>query len=168
MPRVQPGVDLARVSDVARSIQVHGERYLQRVHTRAELEQTATMDPDRRAEHLTGRFAAKEAVVKALRVPHELGFGWRDVEVISREGLPHVVLHGALEQWAARQGVSAVEVSISHDDGQAIAFALATVEVPADDLSEGHHGTAQHGTAQPAPASPGADTTNTDLKEHDE
>jgi holo-[acyl-carrier protein] synthase len=78
-------------------------------------------------ERIAARFAAKEAVLKALGRGFGNGFSFRDVEVFNHEsGSPFVVLHGAARELSDSLGVSSWLVSLSHDGGKAIASAIAT------------------------------------------
>jgi holo-[acyl-carrier protein] synthase len=73
---------------------------------------------------LAGRFAAKEALIKAFG--DSTGVGWQDMEVVSNElGNPSFHLHGAVAQIAAAKGISTVHLSMSHDAGVAIAYVIA-------------------------------------------
>ena len=76
--------------------------------------------------HYAARFAAKEAVGKALGIGI-IGFVWRDIEVLSG-GKPFVALHGDVARIAHRLGVTRVEVSLSHTGGMAYAVAAALKE----------------------------------------
>jgi holo-[acyl-carrier protein] synthase len=77
-----------------------------------------------RAESLAARFAAKEAVAKALGAPG--GLRWRDAEVVSDDsGRPHLVLHGSVAEEAAAQGITTWHLSMSHDAGVATAVVVA-------------------------------------------
>jgi holo-[acyl-carrier protein] synthase len=73
--------------------------------------------------HYAARFAAKEAVGKALGIGI-IGFVWRDIEVLSG-GKPIVALHGGVARVAGRLGVTRIELSLSHTDGVAYAVAAA-------------------------------------------
>lgn len=85
----------------------------------------------RPGEHIAARFAAKEAVLKALGTGLAPGMGWTDVEVLNhREGRPYVVLHGAVAEAAAARGLTRVDVSLSHTAHLAIAHAVALWGVP--------------------------------------
>ncbi len=76
-----------------------------------------------RSERLAARFAAKEAVAKALGAPP--GLSWQDAEIeTSEDGAPHLVLRGTVAAAAARRGASSWHVSLSHDGGMAMAVVI--------------------------------------------
>ncbi len=78
---------------------------------------------DRAMESLAARFAAKEAVAKALGAP--AGLGWHDVEVVAEtSGRPTLVLRGSVQRAAEGLGVQTAHVSLSHDAGLATAFVV--------------------------------------------
>jgi len=79
--------------------------------------------------HYAARFAAKEAVGKALGIGI-IGFVWRDIEVLSG-GKPVVALHGGVAEIARRLGVARIELSLSHTSGVAYAVAAALNEADA-------------------------------------
>ncbi len=116
MPCLLTGTDLASASEVAESVARFGERYLRRVFTPAELAECAggtAGDAPTAAARLAARFAAKEAVVKAL--DHTGALDWRSIEVVAAEsGKPRVALHAAVAEHAARRGVGQLELSLSH------------------------------------------------------
>jgi holo-[acyl-carrier protein] synthase len=75
-------------------------------------------------ESLAGRFAAKEAFVKALRAP--AGMTWQEIEVVTDpQGAPSFVLHGAAAARAKELGITGTHLSISHDTSVATAFVVA-------------------------------------------
>jgi holo-[acyl-carrier protein] synthase len=119
------GVDLVEVPRVARAIERHGERFLSRVFTPAELLYTR-----RRTAELAARFAAKEAVSKALGVGMRMmardGIRWREVEVLGNfRGRPEVTLYGRAAERAAELGLTEWAVSLSHTRDHAIALVVA-------------------------------------------
>ena len=118
--KLATGVDLIEIHRIEEVIARHGKHYLERIYTPAELEQCG-----RRAESLAGRFAAKEAVVKALGC----GIGdvtWREIEVLGDEQhAPKLTLHGAAKQKAEELRLTTWSVSISHDHGHAVALVVA-------------------------------------------
>lgn len=113
---LRTGVDLIEISRIREVIARHGKHYLERIYTPAELEQCG-----KRPESLAGRFAAKEAVAKALGCG--IGdIGWKEIEVLGDEqNAPVLTLHGAAEQLAKEVGVTTWSVSISHSQSHSIA-----------------------------------------------
>ena len=120
---VSHGVDIAEVARLAASIERHGDRFLSRVFTDAE---RAYCESNKRAaEHFAARFAAKEAVFKALGTGWAQGTSWRDVEVTRAEsGAPGVRLTGRAADVARGLGISAWSLSLSHTETTAIASAI--------------------------------------------
>ncbi len=119
------GVDLVEISRVAHVLDRYGTRFLTRVYTPDEMR----FSRGRPAE-LAARFAAKEAVSKALgvgmRLMSPIGIGWLDVETLNhRSGQPFVSLHGRAERLAIEKGLNTWSISLSHDGGIAIAFVIA-------------------------------------------
>ena len=119
------GLDLAAVADVEASLATFGTRCTDRGFTPAEVADCAG-DPRR----LAARWAAKEAVVKALRLGPDDAAPPREVEVIAGSHGPEVRLHGGLAEHARRAGWRRIEVSLTHTDCHAAAVVLAVVEAP--------------------------------------
>lgn len=110
------GVDLVEVARIERVLAEHAERFLERVFTAAEREYAAKSRL-RQAEHLAGRFAVKEAVLKALGTGWSGGIAWTDIEVVrTAAGAPGVLLSGEAGEVAKRLGITGWLVSISHTD----------------------------------------------------
>jgi holo-[acyl-carrier protein] synthase len=118
---LRTGVDLIEVARVEAAVLRYGERFLQRVFTAQE-----RADAGGRAQSLAARFAAKEAVAKALGCGIGV-VGWHDIE-ITRDAShrPDLALHGAAKQLAAELGLRAWSVSLSHTRDHALALAVAT------------------------------------------
>ena len=117
------GVDIVDVSRVAKLLERYGDRFLQRVFTDPEMKYA--MGGANRAERLAGRFAVKEAFLKALGTGKSQGILWRDVETVRGPmGKPVVRLHGQAVRWMRYRGGSQVQVSITHDGGKAVAFVI--------------------------------------------
>ncbi|MFW6059218.1 MAG: holo-ACP synthase [Phycisphaeraceae bacterium] len=119
------GVDIVDTARVAQMLEQHGDRFLARCFTDGERAYAAA-HPKRQTEHLAGRFAAKEAVLKALGTGWSGGIAWTDVEVV-REGntAPQVRLHGEAAAVARQLGVSQWSLSLSHIHTHAVASAIA-------------------------------------------
>jgi holo-[acyl-carrier protein] synthase len=117
---LRTGVDLVEVSRIREAIERHGERFLARVFT-----QTEQRDCNGRYTSLAARFAAKEAVSKALGCG--IGkVGWLEIEITSDENrAPHLLLHGEAKKLAQELGLSNWSVSLSHTESHAIAFVVA-------------------------------------------
>lgn len=115
------GVDLIEIARLRAAVERHGVRFLARVFTPAEITLCSG-----RAESLAARFAAKEAVAKALGTGiWRSGIGWTDVEILREQsGAPLLRLHGGAAQRAAALGIGAWSLSLSHDRERAVAFVV--------------------------------------------
>lgn len=117
------GIDLIEVKRIEETIARYGERFLARVFTASELEYCRGQ-----AHQLAARFAAKEAVSKALGVgvQHPDGVAWREIEIISgARGKPSVQLSGQAAQRAGAIGLHTFALSLSHTREHAIAMVVA-------------------------------------------
>ncbi len=120
---MRTGVDLIEIERVAAAIERFGPRFLQRVYTPGELELCRG-----RVDSLAARFAAKEAVAKALGAGMwRTGIQWTDVEVLrdAESGAPRLLLHGEAAAHACRLGLRQWSLSLSHSRRDAIAFVVA-------------------------------------------
>ena len=119
------GVDAIEIARVERAVE-RTPALLERIWTVAERARCTSTCGDLRLGGLAARFAAKEAVAKALGTG-VAGFAFRDVEVGNTvDGQPTVRLHGGAEQRAAELGVGEVHLSLSTTSELAVAYALAT------------------------------------------
>ena len=123
---VRVGIDTVSVSAIAESLGQFGERFVQRLFTAREAADARAVEGDAAlAERLAARFAAKEAVIKALDLP-EAGIGWPEIELIRHAaGRPSIVLHGRAAEVAQALGVRDWAVSISHEREHACAVVVA-------------------------------------------
>jgi holo-[acyl-carrier protein] synthase len=104
-------------------LRVHGERYLDRVLTSAEVATCTNYSVGEVVDRLAARFAAKEAAIKAPR--HDGGVQYRDAEtVLDHTDAPHLLLHRSMSAHAGRAGVSCQSIRLSHSGGYAIAVRL--------------------------------------------
>lgn len=119
------GVDIVSVQRIAQMRAQHADRFIERCFTPAEWDYAR--DKRREGEHLAARFAAKEAVLKALGTGLTDGISWTDIEVTrSPDGRPGVRLSGRALEIATRLGIDAWHLSLSHADSLAIASVIAT------------------------------------------
>lgn len=114
------GVDIAEVGRVKAAIERHGEVFLRRVFTSQEREYCERFK--NKFERYAGRFAAKEAAMKALGTGWARGVRWVDVEVVREKGgRPTMALSGEAGKVAERLGVKRIALSITHTEAQALA-----------------------------------------------
>ncbi|HZT33660.1 MAG TPA: holo-[acyl-carrier-protein] synthase [Bryobacteraceae bacterium] len=107
------GVDLAEVPRIRAAAERFGRRFLERVFTSREIDYVERKA--NRYERYAGRFAAKEAGMKAIGTGWKHGVRWQDFEVANLpSGKPTLLLHGRAAEVANRMGVKAVSLSLTH------------------------------------------------------
>jgi holo-[acyl-carrier protein] synthase len=117
------GVDIIEIERIKQVLQRHGERFLRRVYTEAEIAYCRGRVPE-----LAARFAAKEAASKALGtgIVGRGGIFWREVEVLpDARGKPLLNLHGRAQDRAQSLGLNEFAISLSHSQEYAVAFVVA-------------------------------------------
>jgi holo-[acyl-carrier protein] synthase len=125
------GTDIVAVGRIGALMRDRGAAFLERWFTAREIDYCSSKAVPSR--HFAARFAAKEAVVKALPVAWDGPLPWRSIEIANDpRGVPSVRLSGAILDAATRAGVGEISVSLSHCDEYAIATALVAVT---DDLA---------------------------------
>lgn len=123
------GVDIVAVPRVRRLLDRHGDRFLCRCFTPGERAYAAGRR--RQPEHLAARFAAKEAVLKALGTGMAAGIAWTDIEVATEaSGRPAIALAGEAARMAHARGIRRWSLSLSHAGDYAIASVLAHSDEP--------------------------------------
>ncbi len=116
------GLDATDIGRIAATLERYGDRFMRRIFTEAEVAYcTRRRVP---AIHFAGRFAAKEAAMKALGTGHSHGVLWRDVEVVRRGGPPQLQLHGGAGRRFERIGGRSSLVTITHSEELALAEVL--------------------------------------------
>ena len=114
------GIDIAEVDRIESAIRRYGQRFLQRVFTAAEIDYCQSKA--NAFERFAGRFAAKEAAMKAIGTGWRRGVSWRDFEVVREpSGRPVIRFSGVAAGFAERLGATRALVSITHTAAQAIA-----------------------------------------------
>lgn len=117
------GTDIIEIDRVKKAVLKGGDKFLGRIFTAGEISYCSTRKNPYPC--YAARFAAKEAVLKSLGTGLN-GCGWKDIEIYNLSGgAPGVRLSGRAANLAGRQGVGEVLLSISHDRGRALAFAVA-------------------------------------------
>ena len=119
------GVDIIEIGRIRRSIERLGDRFLEKVYTAGEI--SYCNGKAHRFQHYAARFAAKEALSKALSTGWAGEFRWKDVEVMNEpSGQPRFSLHGTLRE---RLTGASIMLSLSHSDSHVVAMVL---------IEEGH------------------------------
>jgi len=115
------GIDIVELERVAAALERHGQRFIDRIYTPIE----AAICRGRPRE-FAARFAAKEAVMKALGTGAR-GVAWREIEVLlNRRGKPLVYLHGRAQERAKEIELAGLDLSMSHSRRYAVAFVVAS------------------------------------------
>ena len=113
------GLDATDIPRIAETYARYGDRFLRRIFTDGEIAYcTRRRDP---VPHLAGRFAAKEAAMKALGTGHSRGELWKDVEVVRHGGPPQLRLHGGAARRAEAMGMTKSLLTITHSESLALA-----------------------------------------------
>src|SRR5205809_1340486 len=116
------GCDAADIPRIREVFDRYGDRFLRRVFTDGEIAYcTRRRNP---VPHLAGRFAAKEATMKALGTGHSRGVLWKDIEVFRTFGPPQLRLHGGAAARAERMQVRSSMLTITHSEAIAMAQVL--------------------------------------------
>ncbi len=114
------GVDIAEINRIEAAIGRHGRHFIERIYTPDEIAYCERYRA--RFERYAGRFAAKEAAMKALGTGWRQGVRWVDIEVVRPRGSrPTIVLHGAAKEHSVRLGVKNISLSITHSGNTAYA-----------------------------------------------
>ncbi len=119
------GTDIIECPRIGRMIEQHGELFLRRVYTEREI--GYCQSKKHAIEHFAGRWAAKEAILKAIGTGWARGICWTDLEVRNApSGAPQVLVRGGAKDAAVARGIGDILISISHCRTYATAYALAT------------------------------------------
>jgi holo-[acyl-carrier protein] synthase len=117
--KIAIGVDIIEIERIEQATISWRDSFLKRIYTEAELESSHN-----KPSSLAVRFAAKEAVMKALGTGMR-GIGWKDIEVLSNsDGAPFVRLYGGACDKAKEIGVSQFSISLSHSKQYAVAMVV--------------------------------------------
>ena len=126
--KITTGVDIVGIERMDKAIDQWGDRFLQKIFTKKELMQAKERGLS--AQHLAGKFAAKEAVFKALsEFRNGESLQWCDIEILNyTDGRPQVSLHKGAESVRKKFVLSQIQVSIAHDKQWAVASAVIVSE----------------------------------------
>ncbi|MBU0570939.1 MAG: holo-ACP synthase [Candidatus Omnitrophica bacterium] len=117
------GIDSVDIERFKKAAKDHGIKFFEKIFTVRELEYAGTKKDN--LTHMAGKFAAKEAVKKAIPDGAEIGLRWTDIEILnSEDGKPYAVLHGQAEKLMKKYNLTDVHVSISHTHKVAVSNAV--------------------------------------------
>lgn len=118
-------MDIVEVERISEMVQNHGRRFLDRCFTHREVDYADAGGP-RRMEHLAGRFAVKEAILKALGTGWRNGIAWTDMEIVPEaSGRPMLRISGVAQEIAEARSIQQWHISLSHTRDYAIGSAIA-------------------------------------------
>ena len=122
------GVDIIEIKRIKKAVESNQDKFLSKVFTQKEIEYCENRAAVR-YQHYAARFAAKEAVVKALGIGFSQGIWWTEIEVIKDvNGRPAVKLYGNAQKAAEKMGIKSLNLSLSHCHDYAVASATCFVD----------------------------------------
>ena len=113
------GIDATDIPRIAAALERYGERFMNRIFTDGEIAYCRRRRQP--AIHFAGRFAAKEAAMKALGTGHTQNVLWRNVEVVRHGGPPQLQFHGGAARRFAAMGAQSSLLTITHSETLALA-----------------------------------------------
>ncbi len=118
------GTDITECLRIAQMIERHGDLFINRVFTPVEIQYCQTRKQS--TQHFAGRWAAKEATLKAIGTGWVRGISWRDIEIRNEpSGKPVAAFRGGICEVLERLQIQEILISISHCRSHATAYALA-------------------------------------------
>ena len=115
------GIDLIEISRIKESIEKFDKRFLNKIYTQTELDYC--FSKKNRYQHFAARFAAKEAIAKALATGWAKGFRWKDIEIYNeKSGMPNVTLNGNLKSFLGKD--KSLKITMSHSEHYVTCFAI--------------------------------------------
>ena len=115
------GIDIIEIDRIQKSIERFGELFLKKVFTQVEINYASSKGSP--FQHYAVRFAAKEAIAKALSTSKNKGFQWKDIEIYNEDnGLPKVNLYGKVKSILGDD--KSLKISLSHSDNLATCVAI--------------------------------------------
>jgi holo-[acyl-carrier protein] synthase len=115
------GIDIIEIERIRKSVDTYGNSFLNKIYTQKELEYC--MSKYNKYQHLAARFAAKEAIYKAIATGWEKEATWKNIEITNEiNGMPVVKFLGQLKDFVSDD--KDIKVSLSHSDNYVVAVAI--------------------------------------------
>jgi holo-[acyl-carrier protein] synthase len=115
------GIDIIEIERIKQSINRFDQLFLNKIYTQTELDYCQSKK--NKFQHFAARFAAKEAIAKALATGWSKGFRWKDIEIFNeKSGMPNVTLHGNLKSFLGKD--KSLKISMSHSEHYVTCFAI--------------------------------------------
>ncbi len=115
------GIDIIEIHRIQKSIEKFGDRFLDKIYTQTEL--NYCQSKKNKYQHYAARFAAKEAIAKALATGWSKGFRWKDIEIFNeKSGMPNVSLNGNLKSFLGSD--KSLKITMSHSEHYVTCFAI--------------------------------------------
>lgn len=115
------GIDIIEIDRIKKSIDDLGDQFLNKIYT--DIEREYSLSKKNKYQHLAARFAAKEAIIKALSSVADSGYSWKDMEIFNEpNGMPKVALHGKIKELLGDD--KELKISMSHSDNYVTCFAI--------------------------------------------
>jgi len=119
------GIDIIEIERIKESVEKFEDRFLNKIFTEVELEYS--LSKKNKYQHLAARFAAKEAIAKALATGWSKGFRWKDIEIYNeKSGMPNVKLMGNLAKFLGND--KSLKITMSHSQHYVTCFAIIYVK----------------------------------------
>ncbi|WDF77677.1 holo-ACP synthase [Mucilaginibacter sp. KACC 22773] len=123
MLKITSGVDIVQIAEIKNCIEKQGERYLKRAFSPGEIAYCDSKP--NKYQHYAVRFAAKEAVMKAVKTGWNNGVQWKNIEIVKNgEGAPSLNFSGRIKDILDESGFKHHDISLSHNQDYAVAFAI--------------------------------------------
>ncbi|MCB0749224.1 MAG: holo-ACP synthase [Ignavibacteriales bacterium] len=115
------GIDIIEIERIKKSVQKFNDIFLNKIYTKTELDYC--LSKKNQYQHLAARFAAKEAIAKALATGWSKGFRWKDIEIYNESsGMPNVHLHGHIKEFLGTD--KSLKITMSHSEHYVTCFAI--------------------------------------------
>lgn len=115
------GIDIIEIERIKKSVDEYGDQFLEKIYTKTEL--GYSLSKANKYQHLAARFAAKEAIYKALSSDTSQAYSWHDVEIYNElNGLPRVRLFNALKEYLGN--TKELKISMSHSENYVTCVAI--------------------------------------------